>query len=232
MTTAKQIKQFIRDTENKVLIAGYGSLLSQYSRQTYSKIVSTSLPVEVGGWKRAWITRSLSEQQTYAGAVPCRHSRISAQLIPLAFDESFTEREKDYRFTRLRNEDITLLGALERNKHSVESHEGNIDTTDNANNQQALREVLDRVPIYICETLDIQESNESFPVNYSYINTCLQGAYETQQDAGVDAFFAHTQGWQSGVFYDDSAKVRYPRSTPAKTPPWNTTTLIAKYAKK
>lgn len=212
MTTVSDIERFIHDAQNKVIIAGYGSLLSQYSRETYSQILSTSLAVDVKGWQRGWITRSTTEHQTYAGAVPDSNSRLCAQLIALQFDEKFEKREKDYRFSRLQLSDIDLneIQAKHQNSQAWE----------------ALLRLLDSVPIYICETLDAQTSSTDFPVNYSYINTCIQGSYEKRANAGIASFFEHTQGWDSGVFNDDITNPLYSRATISQNLLWNTKSLI------
>jgi hypothetical protein len=187
------VAKFIDSAKNKVLVAGYGSLLSQYSRQTYSQISGPSIPVIIKGWERAWITRSSTEMQTYAGAVPNSNRYLSAQLLALQFDESFEKREQDYRFTEVLTDSIDTLG----NKHDAD-----------------LQHLLATTPIYICETLVVEPSTNKFPVSLSYVETCLAGSYESCGEKGIEDFFATTTGWQQTHFYDDRSKHRYPRSTP------------------
>ena len=38
MLTVNQVETFIAQSEEKVVVAGYGSLLSEYSRRTFSQI--------------------------------------------------------------------------------------------------------------------------------------------------------------------------------------------------
>ncbi|MFT6268715.1 MAG: hypothetical protein ACJAVV_001530 [Alphaproteobacteria bacterium] len=188
------INDFIESAKSKVLIAGYGSLLSQYSRQTYSQIMGPSIPVMVKGWERNWITRSISEEQTYAGAIPNRTSQLSAQLIPLQFNDSFEKREQDYRFTKILPQSVHLQG---------------IDTLQN----KALQQLLIKTPIYICETLAIEPSTPEYPVSLSYVETCLAGSYESRREKGIKAFLKSTNGWENTQFYDDRENHRYPRSS-------------------
>lgn len=207
MDSEKEIDIFMKYAQDKVLVAGYGSLLSQYSRRRYSNIDSLGLSVRVHGWERNWITRSLTEKQTYAGAIPNKHAALSAQIIALEFNDDFEKREQDYRFTKIDLDSIEIIPSL-------------------AATHQALLVQLSKIPIYICETLAVVPSTHSFPVNMSYIETCLAGSHELSGSQGVETFFTHTQGWDTGHFNDDRNSHLYPRSTPVKMAPWNIETLL------
>jgi hypothetical protein len=191
----QNIIDFIESAKAKVLIAGYGSLLSQYSRQTYSQIMGPSLAVTIEGWERDWITRSLSEKQTYVGAIPNKTSHLSAQLLALQFDANFEKREQDYRFTKILPHSILIEDT-------------------GAQQNTALQELLLKTPIYICETLAIKPSTLKYPVSLSYVETCLAGSYEKSGEKGVKAFFDSTSGWKNTHFHDDRENHRYPRSSP------------------
>ena len=210
MTKKFDASDFINDSQNKVLIAGYGSLLSQYSRKTFSKIDVSTLNVNVNGWQRGWLTRSLPEKQTYASAVKSARHFLSAKLIPLSFDKDFEKREQDYRFTLVALNDIELTDGNTTMCHKVIT-------------------LLETTPIYICESLQLHESDTSYPVNYSYVDTCLTGCYETNGKQGIDDFFKSTDGWSSAKFYNDSRAPCYPRATPIENPIWSTKALIDKH---
>lgn len=209
MNSENEIDVFIEQAENKVLVAGYGSLLSEYSRRRYSNINSLGLSVLVQGWERNWITRSETEKQTYAGAIPNQHATLSAQIIALEFNDDFEKREQDYRFTKIDLDSIEIIPSL-------------------ACAHQELMLQLSKIPIYICETLAIAPSTDCFPVNISYIETCLAGSYELSGTNGVETFFKHTQGWDTSYINDDRSSHLYPRSTPVNIAPWNIKTLLAK----
>lgn len=209
MNNENEIDTFVKHTQNKVLVAGYGSLLSQYSRQTFSNISSLGLSVLVKGWERNWITRSISEKQTYAGAVPNKGKALSAQLIALQFDEDFEKREQDYRFTQLDLSCLDIILPLAKT------------------NEELLLQ-LSKTPIYICETLAIAPTTINFPVNLSYVETCLAGSYELSGNGGVESFFSHTYGWDKTHFNDDRNLHLYPRSTPVKKAQWDIMALISK----
>lgn len=196
--TTTTVEQFIKQAEGKVLVAGYGSLLSHYSRFTYSQIECVALPIIVQGWHRAWITRSISEKQTYVGAIPNAQASLNAHLISLEFDEGFEKREQDYKFTPLSTDAILL------ERPDLFAHSG-------------LRSLLENQPVYICETLDIQPSEPDYPVNFSYILTCLTGCFDMDESAGMDAFLALTKQWADAVVKDDVSNPQYPRSVPLNT---------------
>ncbi len=211
MNIAKRTATFIEQANDKVIVAGYGSLLSEYSRQTYSNIMGVTIDAVVHGWERAWITRSMPEKQTYVGALPNRSHSLNAQLICLSFDASFEAREKDYRFTEISSAQLELEHAYQSNKH--------------------LLDVLANTPIYICETLQKWPANESFPVNYSYVQTCLMGCYESGGMARVIEFIQRTSLWLSGNIYNDLADPKYPRASQLRDTPWDIQHLIDKHAR-
>ena len=174
--------------ENTVLVAGYGSLLSQCSRQSYSEIYAPTLPVLVHTWERAWITRAWHEKQTYVGAVPNASAKLNAQLIPMQFSEEFSARERDYRFVKLNPDTIEFAGGAD------------------------LSALMQHTPIYICESTDIYHSDAEHPVNLSYVATCLKGCYEIDGMREMQKFIQHTGGWDTSYFNNDFQEKRYPRA--------------------
>lgn len=212
---------FLKGIEGKTLVAGYGSLLSRYSRERYSNIDGIGMPVRVKGWERAWITRSLEEKQTYAGALANKHAQLNAVLIALDINPEFEKREQDYRFTKL---DPSVLALDTSNDEYSPQPIHNLAT-------ENLRQALTRHPIYICESLRINTSTAEYPVHFSYIDTCLAGCHEIDAQHGPERFFAMTTGWQDGVFVDDTKKPNYPRYTPNKNNDWNIHVLLNKYRK-
>lgn len=205
----QQAQDFIKSCENRVLVAGYGSLLSTYSRQRYSDITTTTLPATVKGWQRGWLTRGLDEQQQYASAVPSLRSELTACLVPLTFSKDFAAREKDYRFRQISADQIHL---------------------GERNNLSSLRKCLEKTPIYICETLQCKEPNEQFPVYFSYLDTCLAGVREQDDALGIERFFATTCGWQVDCFVDDKHEPKYPRAAHIVNKSWDTQALISQYS--
>lgn len=207
MSSDININKFIAESKDKALVAGYGSLLSQYSREKFSSIYSQTIDVKIEGWQRGWLTRSLPENQTYASAVASVGHTISAKLIPLVFDKTFEEREQDYRFTKINRQDVSLIDKRLANNASLLS-------------------LLEKTPIYICESIRLQESDHDYPVHYSYVDTCLAGSFESAGVDGVNEFFKHTHGWQRAHFIDDSMDIKYPRASPCSKKAWDTKALI------
>lgn len=195
MITTSVIETFKQQAQNKVIVAGYGSLLSEYSRRYFNQIDSVGIAVTVKNWERAWITRSQNEQQTYVGAIPNKLKTLNAQLIALTLDDDFTRREQDYRFTPLLPEQVQF------DRH-----------TQNLLGFDKWQSWLISQQIYICETLSVMPTSPDFPVNLSYVNTCVQGCFESGGLACVDAFFDTTSNWQTTHFNDDLSRTKYPRS--------------------
>lgn len=179
----------------KVLIAGYGSLLSQDSRQRFSGIHAPTVGVKVHNWSRGWVTRAFHENQTYVGAIPKRGAWLNAQLVPTKIDPALEKREQDYRFSRVDINDIDI----------DDSHLFLNDVTN-------VREIIRNTPIYICETLESHLATETYKVSFSYIATCLIGCYEKQGNKGIDDFMRSTFGLSESVLDMDVEKPKYPRA--------------------
>ena len=204
MTTAepntKRIASFFEYAKDKTLVAGYGSLLSRDSRQRYNQINSPALPLMVHNWQRSWITRSEPERQTYVGARKVSGAKLNACLLALDLDPAFIEREQDYRFVELGSTDIEYEDFKASELNLIQSF---------------------CPAIYICESLLVQASNSDYPVNYSYINTCLMGAKELRGTKGVEDFLNLTTGWNEGSFRDDMKNIHYPRAARPLEPLFN-----------
>jgi hypothetical protein len=188
----KDIKAFTKALQGKVLVAGYGSLLSRSSREQHSALFTPTLPVFINGWQRGWLTRAYHEAQTYVGALPNHTSRLNAQLIPTEINPALQTREQDYRFSKIDFQQLNLPPAFAQN--------------------QALIDALQSTPIYICETLDVKEADAEHPVNFSYIATCLAGSHESCDVKGIDDFFKHTSHWHKAHINIDTDKAQYPRA--------------------
>jgi hypothetical protein len=187
-----KLNDFLRALEGKVLVAGYGSLLSSSSRELHSDLFVPALPVFVEGWQRGWLTRAYHESQTYVGAIPNSDAKLNAQLIPLEINPALQTREKDYRFSTVNLHQLKLPQALSEN--------------------QVLLDVLQNTPIYICETLDVKEADAEHPVNFSYIATCLAGAQESCEIEGITDFISHTSHWHKAHINMDLEGAQYPRA--------------------
>ncbi|MEW9798409.1 gamma-glutamylcyclotransferase [Alteromonas sp. CYL-A6] len=173
------------------LVLGYGSLMSADSRQRYSAIHVPGLPVHVSGFYRAWVTRSVSERQTYVGALPEVSARLNAQLIPTVIDPSLQDREKDYRFVQVSPDKLT--SSLTREQHDT------------------LVNWLDEKTVWICQTLDDQPADDTHPVSQTYIDTCLSGCLEHGGINEARQFIETTRGW-SHPRINDRVTPRYPRA--------------------
>ena len=77
-------------------ILGYGSLLSDHSRRTYSGLTDAVEPVRVRGWRRGWTTRYRDEAATYAGVRADADAVLLAALVPGEVTEELRHRERGY----------------------------------------------------------------------------------------------------------------------------------------
>ena len=176
-------------------IFGYGSLVSRYSRQHYSKILSDATVATVKGWCRSWCVSYPDEGATYAGALRNDVGLLSGVLIAADMDESIADRERGYRFTRL---DINELTIDER---GIGSSGLDISPQDQ---------------IWICETLRVDTATAENPLPQSYVDTCMSGCLESKGIDGAIGFIQQTKGWDC-VWLNDrhlEAAPRYPRYTP------------------
>ncbi len=178
--------------EHKHVVLGYGSLLSRDSRERHSNIFVKGIPVTVSGFERAWVTRSVQEKQTYVGATPNATCQLNAQLIPTEINPSLKTREKDYRFVEVSINDIHL------------------NISDRVQREIRL-ETLSTHRFWICETLACEPANDAFPVNQTYIDTCLSGCIEHGGVEEAKAFLKHTQLWHHPRI-NDRLQPQYPRA--------------------
>ncbi|MFS1703359.1 gamma-glutamylcyclotransferase [Alteromonas sp. AMM-1] len=173
------------------VILGYGSLMNADSRNRHSNIPHHGIAVSVLGFERAWVTRSLPEQQTYVGAYQCANARLNAQLVPSHLDPSIQQREQDYRFTPVSTDQLRLP----------------YDDTVN----ETLVSWLSERQVWICETLQIHPADNDFPVYQSYVDTCLAGCLELGGEAIAREFIQLTACWEHPRI-NDRESPEYPRA--------------------
>lgn len=187
----RKLQQWCDAAGNKPLMLGYGSLMSRDSRQTYSGIFHEGILVNVSGYCRGWITRSIAEQQTYVGAVAEHGASLNAQLIPVNLDPALADREKDYRFEKVPARQIT--SAFSGSLH------------------EALVNWLQQRPVYICRTLGSETAEASYPIHQSYVDTCMAGCMEAGGVEAAERFVQQTAHWNAHLI-NDRAAPKYPRS--------------------
>ncbi|MFT6085735.1 MAG: hypothetical protein ACJAWT_000355 [Glaciecola sp.] len=181
-------KRANKDTPH--IVVGYGSLMSKTSRDRYSNIRSLPLPVIVNGWERAWVTKSDDEKQTYVGAYQNSSSSFNGHAFYTNIDEKLLQRELDYRFSEVTLDQLDFGLAL----------------------NSSVLEVLSHHTIYVCETLQQKLPSIEFPVNASYIDTCLKGCLEVGGLDEVTRFIKTTRHWPDAFKLDDRLKPKYPRA--------------------
>lgn len=191
METLSALKQWVTAIDEPHIVLGYGSLMNSDSRSRHSDIPHDGIEVDVEGFERAWVTRSEPEQQTYVGAYQKQGAWLNAQLVPTHMDPALQKREQDYRFTPV---------ALSQLRFELPQTLANY-----------LYDWLVSKDIWICESLEIVPSAPDYPVNQTYIDTCLAGCLELGGKAAAQRFITSTQGWDHHRF-NDRTLPRYPRA--------------------
>lgn len=186
-----EVNHWLVKGDSPHFILAYGSLLSADSRERYSNITHVGIPTYVKGFSRGWVTRAFHENQTYVGAVPNSQTGLSAQLLPVNLNPALQKREQDYRFVEV---DVTNL-FFDVNQRVSER----------------LLSYLAEKTVWICETLESYVADANFPVNQSYVDTCLAGCLEHGGIAQAESFIQSTTCWDHPRV-DDRKNNQYPRA--------------------
>lgn len=169
-------------------IVGYGSLLSAYSRRTYSGLDVPVIPVIAEGWRRGWTTRYRDELATYAGVRREPGAHLSAALVPAEVTEELRHRERGYIF----------------------------DEVDRATLHTLHGQGLPGGRFWIVKNLEQILADDEHPIPQTYVDTCLIGCLETGGEAMARDFIRTMELWDGHWVDDrDSAEPLYPRRTPA-----------------
>ncbi|MCC2617911.1 hypothetical protein LJ739_16785 [Aestuariibacter halophilus] len=186
-------------------LLGYGSLLSHDSRTHYSALSDHAVAVNVKGWQRGWVTRSMTELQTYVGAWPVAHATLNAVLLPVdGFSADFRKREQDYTFEQVDPAQVS-----------------------SAQPQDPLPVTLRDSRIWICHTRARQPANPDYPVSQSYVDTCLTGCLEVGGHDFAQAFIDTTH-WQDVHWHWDRHEPIYPRRARNTQPHWQVIDALLK----
>jgi hypothetical protein len=173
-------------------IVGYGSLLSHDSRLTHSDIDEQVYPLSLSGWQRAWVTRSEDERQTYVGATRHSGTSMNGALVPThEITPELEKRESDYRFTALSLDEILFVGCSNEEERMI-------------------KQQLKNKSVWICETLKIDKADNAYPINQSYVDTCLAGCLEIGGEDFAQQFVTQTKGWDYS-WVNDRQEKKYPR---------------------
>ncbi|NVK55560.1 MAG: gamma-glutamylcyclotransferase [Alteromonadaceae bacterium] len=199
MKSLVELERWIHAIDETHIVLGYGSLMNSDSRRRHSDIPHQGVEVEVFGFERSWITRSQTEKQTYVGATAKSDSWLNAQLVPTHLDPALQKREQDYQFTPVAVEQLNFeLGRAISERLTQWLHQRNI---------------------WICESLAVQPSEPDFPVNQSYIDTCLAGCLELGGVAAAQRFIDSTGRWDHHR-YNDRLTPHYPRAAKVSQEAW------------
>ena len=168
-------------------ILGYGSLLSDYSRRTYSGLTEATLPALVEGWRRGWSTRYRDEAATYAGVREDAGAALQAALVPATVTDELRHRERGYAFTPVDPGRIHVEGDLPTGRFWIV-----------VNHEQV-------------------QADPHHPIPQTYVDTCMIGCLETGGEDLARDFVRSTEFWNEAWVDDrDQTSPLYPRLTPAE----------------
>lgn len=167
---------------------GYGSLLSDYSRRTYSGIETEVRPVIATGWRRGWTVRYGDEAATYAGVRPSTGHILHAALVPTEITPELRHRERGYAFTEVDPDQVHPDGAD--------------------------RSALPAGRYWIVVNREQVRADEAHPIPQTYVDTCLSGCLETGGETRARDFVKTTELWDAPWVDDrNRASPLYPRRT-------------------
>lgn len=170
-------------------MVGYGSLLSAYSRTTYSGITTDVVPVVAEGWKRGWTVRYGDEQATYAGVRTVRHAVLHAALVPTEITDALRHRERGYVFTQI---DPASVHPADRSAPPLPDGR-----------------------YWIVVNREQVSADADHPIPQTYVDTCLIGCLETGGEDRARAFIRATELWDAPWVDDRQGQAPlYPRLTP------------------
>jgi hypothetical protein len=168
-------------------IIGYGSLLSAYSRQTFSNIHQPAIPVTAHGWRRGWTTRYGDESATYVGVRPDPEAALIAALLPTEITADLRHRERGYDFIEVSRS--TLSPVM---NHSIPFGR-----------------------FWIVVNREDYQAKAKHPIPQTYVDTCLLGCMELGGESMMRAFIAQTEHWNGHWVNDrDWEQPLYPRRAP------------------
>lgn len=169
-------------------ILGYGSLLSAYSRQTYSNMHGEAVPVTAKGWVRGWTATYPDENATYLGVRSDPASSMRAALMPTVIDPALRHRERGYDFIELEQSSLT-------------SDQPDVSLPDGR--------------YWIVVNRDPAPAPADCPLPQTYVDTCLIGCLEMGGEDLARHFIENTEHWTTAWLNDrDHAEKRYPRHSP------------------
>ncbi|MFQ3218023.1 MAG: hypothetical protein ACI8R9_002056 [Paraglaciecola sp.] len=176
--------------ESEHYIIAYGSLLSHDSRSRFSGINCQAIPVLLRGWRRAWTTRTLHQQQTCLSAKADIEGSFNCALLPIEqISPELAKREQDYEFIQVHSSQLSLLKD---------------------DQQKTTHKQLASKNVWICQNKKNESANSHYPICQTYVDTCLAGCLETGLSDFALQFLHSTMGWDSG-WINDRHTPRYTR---------------------
>lgn len=180
----------------KNYLVGYGSLLSHDSRSRFSNIFCPNMPIVAHGWRREWLARGLEENHTCLGVSQVDSATMNGVLLPIEhISPELRTREQDYQFVEVDPTSIEIAA------HSSLA----LSELDN------IRQNPDSHRIWICANLHKLPANQHYPINQTYLDTCLVGCFDQDIDNFAEQFIRSTYFWQHG-WINDRNNARYTRA--------------------
>lgn len=138
-------------------------------------------PASLKGWRRAWRHTDL-RPVAFLTAIPDPNSEIDGMIAHVPKNDWAALDEREWAYDR-----ISATRAITHPlKHDVD------------------------IAVYAVPEQKRNDPTQNHPVLLSYIDVVIQGYLRAFGTAGVERFFATTDGWEAPIL-DDRAEPRYPR---------------------
>jgi hypothetical protein len=172
-------------------VAAYGSLMSKFSRENFSKIYEPVLPVIVLNWRRYWCVNDHDEGATHCGAIFERNAQLEAVLVPTIINDELRQRERNYSPLLIDQSSILGASSLQPIHSDLESR------------------------YWIFSPKAPNKPTNACPIVQTYVDTCLVGCFEAGGPRFADSFVACSRGW-SEPWINDRNRPVFPRAAPAE----------------
>lgn len=167
------------DASRPNVVIGYGSLMQEESRRRTAPRAGPAHPVDVAGYRRAWIARGepVGFSTTFLGVTRDMHSHLNAVAYEVDADELRATDQREASYCRMAVP-ASSIASLEKVPFELGS-------------AQAW--------IYTNPPDTIAAPSVEFPIVQSYVDTFVSGCLEQEQRFGLDGFakecLATTHDW-------------------------------------
>jgi hypothetical protein len=167
------------DASRPHYVIGYGSLMQDESRGRTAPHAGPAHPVEVSGYRRAWIARGapVGFSTTFLGVTRDPHSHLNAVVYQVDADELRSTDQREASYCRMAVP-VSAIASLEKVPFDM---------------------AAGQAWIYTNQPATIAPPSVNFPIVQSYVDIFVSGCLEQEQRFGLEGFarecIATTHDW-------------------------------------